>query len=313
MGKVLVPLDGSARAAAVLPTAAAFARAMGCELLLLQVVVPEGTAVSRVAADREWREGQARAEAYLEQVADSIRGPDLPVAVTITSGHPATGIVQTVHHDPLITRIVMATHGRSGVSRLVFGSTAEEVLGAAGVPVLLMRDGQTLPPLTAGCTILVPLDGSAFARQALYEAQAVATAVGARLLLVSVLPPAATSATAEAGPLPGWAVDEQQREGNRITRELEQTARQLAATGLPVDLDVEHGRPAEEIARLAATAGATLIVMATHGRSGAFPIHWGSVALAVLRQAGVPVLLRAVARPRARGAQDLGLNVPLSL
>jgi nucleotide-binding universal stress UspA family protein len=281
MGKVLVPLDGSGRAAAVLPTAAAVARAMGCELELLQVVVPEGTARSRVDADREWDEGQARARAYLEQVAAGLGAPDLPVTIATAGGHPATGIVQTVRQDPLITYIVMATHGRSGVPRWVFGSTAEEVLRAAGVPILLLRDGQRLPVLTAGCTILVPL---------------------------------ADDAPTPVGETAGWSDEAQQQAGHRVTRELEQTARQIAAPGLPVQIAVLHGTPAEEIAGLAATAGAALIVMATHGQSGPFPRRWGSVALAVLRRAAVPVVLRCVARPRVPGvAEELGLGALLPL
>src|SRR4051812_48987154 len=101
MRKLLVPLDGSARAAAVLPPAAAFARALGSELLLLQIVAAEGAARGRPAADPAAEEAQANARAYLERMAAAMRRSDLPIATATAVGHPATCIVQAVRHDPL--------------------------------------------------------------------------------------------------------------------------------------------------------------------------------------------------------------------
>src|SRR4051794_14044334 len=156
MHKILVPLDGSTRSAAVLPAAASFARALGRELLLLHVVAPEQSAHKRAATAPDPEETQAAARAYLEQVAADIREPDLRVTIMTAFGYPTTRIIETVRHDPLITQIVMATHGAGEAPQRVFGHTAEEVLRRAGVPVLLVRPGQTLPPLTASSVILVP-------------------------------------------------------------------------------------------------------------------------------------------------------------
>jgi nucleotide-binding universal stress UspA family protein len=290
MHKILVPLDGSARAAAAAPVAAALAQALDSELLLLRVVAPETPASSRGAA-QEREETPAEAEAYLEQVAAQIRDLGLPVTITIDTGYPTTRIVEAIHRDPCITRMVLSTHGAGAALAQVFGHTAEEVLREAGVPILLVRCGQTLPQLTAGRIILVPFDNSPLAHQALNEAESLAARAGATLLIVSVLPPLAYPAQQDR--VPAWLIEGGQVEANRITRELEQIVRRIAATGLPVRMELARGQPAEEIARLAATSGAALIVMSAYGESA---LHWGRVALAVLRLSPVPILLPAVSR-----------------
>ena len=291
MHKILVPLDGSARAAAATPVAAALAHALGSELLLLRVVAPETPTSSREAAAQERQETQAEAEAYLEQVAAQIRERGLPVTVMIDFGYPTTRIVEAIHRDPSITRIVLSTHGAGAALERVFGHTAEEVLSKAGVPVLLVRGGQILPRLTPGSIILVPFDNSPLAHQALNEAESIAARARATLLIVSVLPP--LEELARQRPAPPWVIEGGQVEANRTTRELELIVRRIAATGLPVRMELAQGQPAAEIAKLAATSGATLIVMAAYGESA---LHWGRVALAVLRLSPVPILLPAVSR-----------------
>lgn len=299
MHKILVPLDGSARAAAATPVAAALAHALGSELLLLRVVAPETPTSSREVAAQERQETQAEAEAYLEQVAAQIRERGLPVTVMIDFGYPTTRIVEAIHRDPSITRIVLSTHGAGAALERVFGHTAEEVLSKAGVPVLLVRGGQILPRLTPGSIILVPFDNSPLAHQALNEAESIAARARATLLIVSVLPP--LEDLAQQGLAPSWVIERGRVEANRTTRELEQIVRRMAATGLPVRVELARGQPAAEIANLAATSGAALIVMAAYGESA---LHWGRVALAVLRLSPVPILLPAVSRASWHDAGD---------
>ncbi len=299
MHKVLVPLDGSARAAAVAPAAASLAQALGGELLLLRVMAPETPTSSRETVAPECEETQAEAQAYLEQVAAQIREPGLLVTITTAFGSPPTRIVEAIHRDPFITRVVLSTHGAGEALDRVFGHTAEEVLRMAGVPVLLVHSGQTLPPLGAGSIILVPFDNSASAREALNEAESIAAAAGATLLIVSVLQP--LDYLAQAAQVPAWAIEAGKLEANRITQELTQIARRIAATGLPVGIELAQGQPAEEIANLAAASGAALIVMAAYGESA---LHWGKVALAVLGLSPVPILLPAVSHAHWRDVGD---------
>jgi nucleotide-binding universal stress UspA family protein len=305
MHKVLVPLDGSVRAAAVAPAAASFAQALGSELLLLQVVTPATPTGHHEAVAPEQEETPADAQAYLEQVAATIRERGLPVTITLDFGSPPTRIVETIHRDPSITGLVLATHGAGAALDRVFGHTAEEVLRKAGVPVLLVHNGQSLPPLAAGSIILVPFDNSAAARQALNEAESIAAAAGATLLIVSVLPP--LEYLARQGLTPAWSIEAEQLAANRVTQELDQTARRIAATGLPVGVQLAQGEAAGEIARLATASGAALIVMAAYGESA---LHWGKVALAVLRLAPVPILLPALSPAHRHDVADELLHTP---
>lgn len=299
MHKILVPLDGSARATTVALAAASFARALGSELLLLRIVAPEPPPSHPEAVAPERAETQAEAQAYLEQVAAPIRERGLSVSVTTDFGYPTTRIVETIHRDPSITRMVLATHGAGEALERVFGHTAEEVLRTAGVPVLLVHSGQTLPPLGVGSIILVPFDNSASAREALNEAESIAAAAGATLLIVSVLQP--LDYLGQSAQAPAWAIEAGKLEANRITQELTQIARRIAATGLPVGIELAQGQPAEEIANLAAASGAALIVMAAYGESA---LHWGKVALAALRLSPVPILLPAVSHAHWRDVGD---------
>src|SRR5262249_37090273 len=83
--------------------------------------------------------------------------------------------------------VIMATHGRSGLGRWVFGSVAARVLARAPAPVLLVRawqgvHGPALPAMAP--RVLVPLDGSAFAEEALPAARGLARALGGALTLL---------------------------------------------------------------------------------------------------------------------------------
>jgi nucleotide-binding universal stress UspA family protein len=103
--------------------------------------------------------------------------------------------------------IAMATHGRSGLGRWLLGSVAEKVLQAVPRPLLLVRAREFIPAIPIDVSyrrILVPLDGSPFAEQALGQAQAIAAATGATLMLVTVVPMLDDAALAEVGVVPAW-------------------------------------------------------------------------------------------------------------
>ena len=154
-------------------------------------------------------------------------------------------------------------------------------------------------------TIITPLDGSALAEEALPVASELGAGLQATLYLVRVVEPARNSALAalgsEASLLLGESLAEveEQRE-NEARVYLEAIAHDLRERGLRVTWEVRVGRPADEVARLAETTGANLIVMATHGRSGVRRLAFGSVTNDLLQRGIIPVL---AIPPRARAAQ----------
>jgi nucleotide-binding universal stress UspA family protein len=147
--------------------------------------------------------------------------------------------------------------------------------------------------------ILVPLDGSAFAEQALVHAEQVAAAGRSEIHLVSVAPLLEDQALAVVDLYPVYVyrdyLADQEHELKRVQSELEfylqRVCQRLQAAGHQVRSAVRLGQPAEEIIGYAEETGCTLIVMTTHGRSGLGRWVYGSVADKILRGSQVPVLL----------------------
>lgn len=143
---LLVPLDGSDRAEASLEWAARVARACNACLTLIRVVPPPLPLSSpylphAIANTREALEsGQQEAAEYLRGVARRLEKEGMRVlAEVVTVGvSPASGITRHAE-EHAIDLVVITTHGRSGLPRLVLGSVADKVVRAAHTPVLVTR------------------------------------------------------------------------------------------------------------------------------------------------------------------------------
>jgi len=294
MDRIIVPLDGSPLAEQALEMARYLAHALQSSLLLAHVV--ESPPVPGIAEpDRE------EAERYLAVVAQHIADVDtVPVATRVLFGPVAETLLSLAREQPR-TMIVMSSHGRGGVSRLLFGSVSDQVIRRASVPVLIVR-----APLISGDRmrhVLVPLDGSPLAEAALSLGMAIARATGATLGLVrvaevySLAPYAGLSGTVipvNDDLLAEWT--EQVRDEARAY--LDAIVEEHRTPDTHIVWEVRVGRPAEEIIRAAQTTGADLIVMSTHGRGGLQRWAFGSVTDEVLRSRTVPVL---VVPPGVRG------------
>ncbi|HVF99083.1 MAG TPA: universal stress protein [Chloroflexia bacterium] len=338
--RIIVPLDGSRPAEHALPHALALARATGSELTLLHVVsIPQAAnplvwgvrAVSTASAIRD--ELVESAHEYLRDITSRLgseASEGMTVQVEVLEGEAAEAIVVYAEQHPEVVMTVMTTRGRSGLTRWVLGSVAEKVLQASPVPLVLIRpqvgsENQAevdasafgrwgLPAIPTYRTILVPLDFSLLAEEALPHARALATATGAALLLVSVMPlpypidlPGPDQVTrddannAEAGSLlpPRQSVakalkEVYEREKVALTQYLASVARRVEEAGTPrieVRMRDLEGDAAKEILRASSEGGADLIVMSTQGRGGLARLWPGSVAMSVVREAALPVLL----------------------
>ncbi len=139
---ILVPLDGSDLAEQALAPACHIAERFGSALLLLRVVTLERTLPSlsmltpRSDSDSPvTRPVMEEAEAYLAGL--SLPATVRPVRTQVLAGAPPEMIVATAAASD-VDLIVMSTHGRTGLVRLLYGSVAEAVLRGAAVPVLLV-------------------------------------------------------------------------------------------------------------------------------------------------------------------------------
>lgn len=141
---ILVPLDGSPLAEQVLPHVHGIAANEGTtKITLLRAVPPVFTTsvdynASATASEdvQESIEGEARD--YLTRIASEFRAEGYSVATEVTYMPAAEAILDyaATQHADLVT---IATHGRSGISRFVFGSVTQKVVQTAPVPVLVVR------------------------------------------------------------------------------------------------------------------------------------------------------------------------------
>lgn len=140
---ILVPLDGSPLAELALPDAFGVAELSQAEVTLLQVVPPiehviAGEAEHPIFVDQQWEAKKLLAQDYLHQVCERVGCPDITVHTVVEMGPAAESIIDYANYQP-IDLVVMATHGRSGLQRWVYGSVADKVLRGAKQPVLLVR------------------------------------------------------------------------------------------------------------------------------------------------------------------------------
>ena len=186
----------------------------------------------------------------------------------------------------------MATHGLSGIRRWLLGSVAAKVVQTAANPLLLVRPGADASARAEIDTVFVPLDGSALAEKVLPHVIALAKAMKleVHLLRVYTLPSEAyVVADGVVATGPGVFRDKLKGETEGY---LEGKVERLRAEGLDrlVATAIE-GDAASEIIDLARRTPKNLIVMSTHGRSGAGRWLLGSIAERVVQHSQDPVLL----------------------
>jgi len=285
---ILVPLDGSAFGERALPMATALARAMNAQLILVSAA--SATAFPGMDATEAQVQAVAEAQAYLLSLATELSSQCLRVDVAAPYGDPAESILLEIdlRHVDLV---VMCTHGRSGLGRWIYGSVAEQVLARSPVPVLLVRHSgevATLGPEREQASLLVPLDGSAFAETALPHAVALARTFGGSILLLRTV-----EESMAARRYPSMAIMQEAAQEDRRTAKtnLDGVAQRLRQEGVAVHTMVLKGWAADVIAYRGAALGPRLIVMATHGRTGIARWLLGSVAQEVIRRSPLPVLL----------------------
>ncbi|HWQ15114.1 MAG TPA: universal stress protein, partial [Roseiflexaceae bacterium] len=214
------------------------------------------------------------------------------VGTEVRCGPPAEVIVETAEGEH-VALIAMATHGYSGLKRWALGSTADKVVHATGTPVLLVRGEAPAPQEVRIRRILLPLDGSRLARQALPLAAELAVRARGELLLLRAIVP---TLEIMAGMPPSARMPVQYEDLTEPMRafaqqELNELAEQLRAEVPQVVSLAPIGPAAEVIVDEAAAHHADLIVMATHGYSGLKRWALGSTADKVLHTSTTPLIL----------------------
>ncbi len=287
---IVVPLDGSPLAERAIPFAVSLAGATEAQLLLVQAVwsrdVPGIDATDTRLAE------MVEAEAYLDARSRELARQGITAETTAVFAPPVEAIIEesSLRDAELI---VMTTHGRGGLGRWIMGSTATALLAKAPAPILLVRawhSRRAVERLRQGAAVLVPLDGSALAEEALPVAKRLAKALHGEVVLIGVVPPTDTALT-PAGMAAALFHDDTYRRTAEARDYLVQLTGRLAAQGYAASHEVRAGQPAATIDAIGRERGASVVVMATHGRSGLDRLLLGSVAEAVVRAGSFPTLL----------------------
>jgi nucleotide-binding universal stress UspA family protein len=282
MSRIVVPLDESELAEEALPWAASLARTLGLAVHLVAVWTYDTEIWIRSGIDPDQApEKIADAlEAYLEQAAKGRALGGLTVTTEVRLGNVAEQLAEIAAEGD--TRfIVITSHGRSGLRRLVQGSVADALLRTSPVPVLVVRAGERVTGLSR---ILVTVDGSETGERALGPARELAAAAKAQLHVLRAVNPIGEIAWAGIGPAPDLG---------EVTRSMSEAAlaymRQIAKPGEVSE--VQYGRPLDVVIEYARDKKCDVIVMATHGRGGVVRLALGSTTDAVVRAADRPVLV----------------------
>lgn len=297
--RMLVPLDGSRLAEAVLPIVERLAPAWNSTVLLLHIL--ERRAPEAVHGERHLTEAK-QATTYLESIARRLQERGITVEFHVHDVHEGNVARTIVDHvdEEQADLVVICTHGKGRMPTMLFGSIAQQVLHRGSTPVLLARAAldqaeSTFDPKA----VLVPLDATKASEAALEPAVGIASSLGAALHLVMVV---ATPETISGERLPTATLLPSTTRAELEVEEQEagaylQRLSSALQTDVPVTIEVRRGNITSALVDEAAELGVGLIVLATHGRAGLQAVWAGSVAARLLRRTHQPVLLlRAVER-----------------
>ena len=294
--RILVLLDGSDLGDWGLPLAAALARRSDARLELVHVREPYSVAHNAPVYDNRLEdEIRARTRTRLENTKERVTeylGRDALLAVL---EGPVTRTLETHIASSGADLVVMATHGRGGLSRLWLGSVADYLARHSTVPMLYVR------PQTTGVTwrgepllrrIVVPLDGSELAETVLDRAVTLATPGETELALLRIVVPLVAVPRPDIMDGLPFALADLSRRQREAEAYLEHMSAELRASGFAATTKVSaNGHIARAILEYAEEVEADLIALSTHGHGGAARLLLGSVADKILRAASMPVLM----------------------
>lgn len=288
--KILLPLDGSEFAERAAPVAQRIAAALHADLLIARIIptlvwayAAAGGPTSADVYDQLLRDEERDVEKYLSRMVASGEAQGIRTFTIAARGEVASALLDIIK-DEQVDLVVMTTHGRTGAQRFALGSVADRVLRGGSTATLLLRSfdsgsgggGAEQAPIPLARAV-VTVDGSGLAESAFDMVEALAGPIITSVTLLRVLPlEAGAGQTQDAR---NYLYDAARRLGERI-----------GASGAEVATQLEYGPVAERILE-EAEQQRDLIVMATHGITGARRWAYGSVTDRVLHGARKPLLV----------------------
>lgn len=328
--RILVPLDGSTRAAQAIPIAARIARAEGGSLVLLTAIPPLedwGWQETPLLSPEAQAEEQERVAAELTAQTASAQFAGIEVAQEVAQGNPAATILARaqIRQTDLI---VMCSHGRTGIKRWALGSVAQKVARHSSAPVLILREGESgffnEQSQIRPARVMIALDGSSLAESVIQPAIELSIALSApfpgALHLVHVLP---SSNNFDYGQEDAVATARRHdvQEARIYLHELQkrllgENPDLYVMTSLAISMDVAQtllsiAETGEGEGMNATASASDIIALATHGRSGAARWVMGSVTERILGATRLPLLIvRPLQANVPEALQEASVTIP---
>ena len=270
--RILIPMDGSPLGESVLLALNPLIRSQRIESTLFHVA--------------ESKEGGQKAEVQLEMLRKALETQGIAARVRMVPGRPAEEILRQAKTGDF-DLVAMATHGRTGLDRVLLGSVAEEVVRSSPVPMLLCKKGAIMGDWER---IVVALDGSPGSEEILSDVVRLGKSLRATLYLTRV-----GLSLLRSDAYRGVHFDHQVDDSHSY---LESIAVRLISQGVQAQAEAREGMAAVEIAHLAQELEAGLICMTTEGRPELHPGLDRSVTADVIRSAPCPVFVRHMSGTR---------------
>jgi len=297
LDNILLPTDFSACADHALTHAVEAADRFGARLHLLHVVNeldPDWYGITD-AQDRavKLREQiQAEAEERLQKLAPE-KDHDFDTTVSLQLSFDVADSIHEYVEERNIDLVVMGTHGRKGLDRLMLGNVANKIVRHAPCPVMTVREEVPWTDEEEDVTyqdVLAPTDFSDHSKDALRAAKTFASAYQARLHLLFVAEQRTVPTFSDTG-IPGVGVVEMDPEiVKNAERALEQLDKNVGGPEVESAYHVREGNVSRDVVDFSETRGVDLIVMATRGLTGVSRFLLGSNTERVVRVAPCPVL-----------------------
>ena len=229
----------------------------------------------------------------LDAVINRLNKAGVKAESVVSFGKPAEEIVRVAEREGC-DLIAMSTHGRNALGRGILGSVTDKIIHSSNLPTLTItpeRAEEYRENAAAISRILVPLDGSKAAESALPYVEQLARKLGLEIVLVRVVNVVSGFAPYMDGyPYENYSDMESDIKSEAV-KYLEGIAERLNAKGLKVEWKVLAGATAPSIIGLAKETSQDIIALTTRGRSGITRWIMGSVAEALVRASGDPVLV----------------------
>ncbi len=281
--RILVPLDETVEADDALAAARFFAERDGARLVLLHV-----------APDASREGGHTAATTDLRSRAQLLNAHGIESEMLLETGDPAK-VIARVARTRQADLVVAAPHRRHGLDGLLHPSVTRRIFSTVSVPTYVcagrVASTRRQPVLdTHTSLVIVPLDGSEHAEQAIAPAMAFAREYGRTLLLLRAVGP---SGYIDSGTDASWWEMQELANAKRTALEsLRQSRHRIKHDfGIGAQTMLCVGEPGAQIAAVAQAHPGSLIVMSTHGRTGLARLALGSVTYDVVTRAPAPVLV----------------------